>query len=503
MPAVGYGAVEGPSGAGEAPADEPADAGDRAATGSPVRYKWDRVLSKTHGLVADTAAFTQTAVGKVAQTAQGLVSAEADGPKEPEWHANGTIVGLVVDVGSTSGYYMFLILTMFFGLEANKADLLSCTVGDGQMQFKTWPQACLCEYTKAHLLVFPTLAVSVVLVIMARDLLQKRLYYGMLRNGGVVDFSHNTVFKDSLVLLLMVNFLHVVAHLALMYWVGTFETRSPPEDAPSVVAPGFLRHQAEAMQRRFSLENGNLHVLGFLWGTVMIPGTLVVVFVFLGYDIEKYLVPLSMYIHGLHDSVGPEEALNALVVFRDATAREVIQDPSGPVAEGSGTELDTQYKAIVDKASEMLGEKEGRKKDEERAAIGLHQALWPVALLLRSNTPDSDARTFRWLYLAFASASISMMVFGLLTLGPQMLADFLLATEEGKHQVFAQVPVLAYGIFLVFLVVKQFAGTFASHSVAKRMLANEGKETPNPAFSTSREALAAEGAGGDESHKTK
>jgi hypothetical protein len=421
-----------------------------------------------------------------------------DGLPEPEWHANGSIIGLLVDVGGTSGYYMFLILTMFFGLEANKGELLSCTVGAGAMQLATWPQACLCEYTKAHLLVFPTLSVSVVLVFMGRDLLQKRLYYGMLRNGGVVDFSHNKVFKDSLVLLLVVNYLHVIAHLALMYWVGNVEAHSPPQDEPSVVAPGFFRHQADAMRERFTVESGNLHVLGFLWGTVMIPGTLVVVFVFLGYDIEKTLVPLSMYVHGLHDSQAPEEALHALVVFRDATARAVIKDPSGPVATASGSDLDTQYRAVVEAAGQVP-----RSQDLECASIGLHEALWPVALLLRSNTPDSDARTFRWIYLAFASASISMMVFGTLALGPQLVKDLGRATQDGKRQVFAQVPVLACGILAVFWVVKQFVDTFFSYRPVKRMPACEGQEVPIDAFSTAREAPAAEGAGGAESHKTK
>ncbi|CAK0892470.1 unnamed protein product [Prorocentrum cordatum] len=275
-----------------------------------------------------------------------------DGPPEPEWHANGTIVGLLIDVGGTSGYYMFLILTMFFGLEANKDELLACHIGTGRMQLATWPQACLCEYTKAHLLIFPTLALSVVLVFMGRDLLQKRLYYGLLRSGGVVDFSQNKAFKDSLVLLFIVNYLHVVSHLALMYWVAR-PAYSHTEDDPSVAAPGFLRHQADAMRRNLALESGNLHALGFLWGTVMIPGTLVVVFVFLGYEIEKSLVPLSLYVHGLNDSQAPEAALQGLSVFRDASAKAVIEDPSGPVAAASGSDLDTQYRAVVDAASQV------------------------------------------------------------------------------------------------------------------------------------------------------
>jgi len=475
MPAVGYGAVEGPSGAGEALADEPEGSTEETEG-------WRRVtLAVEEG---------RRLLPKLSFN---------NGPREPEWHSNGTIVGLLVDVGGTSGYYMFLIVTMFFGLEANKDELLSCTVGSGDGQLKTWPQACFCEYTKAHLLVFPTLSVSVVLGIMARDLLQKRLYYGLLRNGGVVDFHHNKVFKDSLVLLLIVNYLHVVGHLALMYWVGRVAANSPPEDdLTSISDPGFFRHQADAMGKRFSLESGNFHALGFLWGTVMIPGTLVVVFVFLGYDIGKTLVPLSLYVHGLNDSESPQSSLQALSVFRDASAKAVVENPSGLVAAASGSDLDTQYRAVVEAASQVPPS-----QDLEGPSIGLSGAMWPAALLLRSNTPDSDARTFRWLWLALASVSISMMVFGTLTLGPQLVKDLRRAADEGKQQVFAQTPVLVCGILLVCSMVKQFFDTFFSYRPVKRRLACEGQETPIDAFSTAREAPEAADAGGPESHKTK
>jgi len=492
---VGYGAVEGPSGTGGARlAAELADAEAGAEEAplalqagcpspAPRRGGWTKVVQQGKRL-------SDAAVAA-------LPAFACDGPPEPEWHANGTIVGLLIDVGGTSGYYMFLILTMFFGLEANKDELLACHIGTGRMQLATWPQACLCEYTKAHLLIFPTLALSVVLVFMGRDLLQKRLYYGLLRSGGVVDFSQNKAFKDSLVLLFIVNYLHVVSHLALMYWVAR-PAYSHTEDDPSVAAPGFLRHQADAMRRNLALESGNLHALGFLWGTVMIPGTLVVVFVFLGYEIEKSLVPLSLYVHGLNDSQAPEAALQGLSVFRDASAKAVIEDPSGPVAAASGSDLDTQYRAVVDAASQVPPS-----QDFEGPSIGLREALWPVALLLRSNTPDRDARTFRWLWLALASASISMMVFGTLTLGPQLVHDLGRAQREGRGQVYAQVPVLACGILLVCSAVRQFAETFFSYRPVKRKSACEGQETPIDAFSTAREAPAAASASGAECPKTK
>jgi len=460
MPAVGYGAVEGPSGAGEALADEPEGTTEETEG-------WRRVtLAVEEG---------RRLLPKLSFN---------NGPREPEWHSNGTIVGLLVDVGGTSGYYMFLIVTMFFGLEANKDELLSCTVGSGDGQLKTWPQACFCEYTKAHLLVFPLLSLSVVLVIMGRDLLQKRLYYGLLRNGGVVGFSQNKAFSDSLVLLLIVNYLHVVGHLALMYWVGHVAAYSPSEDETSMMAPGFFRHQEDVMR-------GNLHALGFLWGTVLIPGTLVVVFVFLGYDIEKTLVPLSLYVHGLNGSEPP------LSAFRDASTKAVVEDPSGLVAAASGSELNTQYRVVVEAASQVPPA-----QDLEGPAIGLHGALWPVALLLRPSTPDRDAQNFRWLWLALAGVSISMMVFGTLTLGPQLVKDLRLAADEGKRQVFAQTPVLACGILLVCSVVKQFVDTLFSYLPVKRRPAGKGQEAPIDAFSTAREAPAAAGAGGAESHKT-
>lgn len=379
-----------------------------------------------------------------------------DGPKDPDWYFNGTITGLLVDVGSAGGYYMFLLLTMFFGLAGNRDELLHCGFGTGEADFRRFWQACLCEYTKAHLLVFPTIAVAVVMMYMGRDLLCKRLYYGLLRNGGVIDFSENKAFKDPLVLVIIVNYLHVVAHLSLMYWL--LNLRQDPQD-PQPHDTGLFRHTFEAPSR------ASKGAMGYLWGAVMIPGTLVIVFAYLGYDIETYLVPLSQYVHGLPRDKDAMEKLCSLHVFRDACVKIAVEDQEGPVATASGSDLDTQYTEVVAAARKVIEETDAQ---EVQASIGLLQSLWPTELLLRSNTPDVDAQYFRYLWVALAASGISFMIFALCSMVPGLLKDVKKLTSTNHQQAFAQVPVLLMSIVVVCLCTHSYVHTFKAFTPAKR-----------------------------------
>lgn len=421
-------------------------------------------------------------IKKIQQTAEDLQDALDANPECPEWYFNGTITGLLVDVGSTGGYTLFLLLTMFFGLEANRGELLDCTIGTGDLEMRSFWTACFCEYTKAHLLIFPTLCLSVVSLYIGRDVAQKRLYYGLLVNGGVIDFHKNKVFLDPLPLILIANYLHVITHLCLMFWLINIRNE---EDAKAHALgnmrsellhhePEFYRHEEEAKTPSWK----STAALGYLWGAVMIPGTLVIIFVVLGYNVETYLVPLSQYLQGVELSLptprspsqrvesartlSAESArdLSKLFVFRDACVKVALEDPNwnGRLRHSiCGLELDRQYEAVVQAAVEVSSKTRVRK---EHGAIRLLSAMWPTQLLLRWDTPGADARNFRLLWICLSLSGIAFMIFAVCSMLPGLAKDVHNAYENNHLAGCAQAPVLFMTFVVVVLCIITYVHTF-------------------------------------------
>jgi len=132
-------------------------------------------------------------------------------------------------------------------------------------------QDVVCETTKAFVRCFPVVSILVAVVVASQLILCQRLFYLMIRNGVLVDFQNLSPFKDPLFWWVLVNGVLAMSHF------------------------GFHMLVAEQMHiGKDNLENvvASLKQDAIFFG---LPAMFYVVFLYLSYDVEWLLLPLSKF----------------------------------------------------------------------------------------------------------------------------------------------------------------------------------------------------------------
>jgi hypothetical protein len=276
------------------------------------------------------------------------------------------------------------------------------------------------------------------MLLVGRLLIQKRLYYGLLRSGGVLQFSGNSCFRDRLVVFLILGALHCLVFMC-------------------VTSP-LLGQFVKFFQLAFNdTENGGdqtdnqklVDQTKMLYTLVAssIPIITITVGAYLTYDITSTLVPLSQYVQ---DAESAHTALNTLrpmheTLIRDLTLKEDLQSGNSPLgtawAHLGGTGI---IEAYVNS---------GTHDSAEPGHVDLRDSLWPAALLARGGVWKEGAASFEHAWLGFASISSIWTLNMVIYLLRFMLVDSL----EGFS--------LPRAIFVGVLVVHLLVLAVAAHAV--------------------------------------
>lgn len=335
-----------------------------------------------------------------------------------EWERRGTILGLLMDLGGRSSYQWMVILPMVFALYrwesyAHKPGFgpLECPKTEQHpLKFVIW-----CEYTKAYVEAFPLLAIVVLLLWTGRELLQKRYYYKMLKNLGVVQFGSNVLRKDPIGIILFVYFGHLVAHIIYLIYMAIHIE----ESLQDVADEGRNVRRTASQQVTLDLDHGIVKVpeeadphwqnVSIVITSMGVPATLLIVFFYLSYDIELTLVPLSEYTHACEKAKDDKSALGNLQVMPDRFAKAVLPDLQlQPLPAGS-----REWWPLSDWLVAVREEAARAKKTGELDSlptIGLMGSLWPGELLLGKRVDGRDALYFRLFWACFASAALFVTV---------------------------------------------------------------------------------------------
>merc|ERR1719265_495601 len=118
-----------------------------------------------------------------------------------------------MSVGIAAGKNLVALLLLFWQLFKQRTFLMNCD----KRVIGNWTY--LCEYTKTFIRCFPLLGAIVVLCIASRQLLQQRMYYGLLKRGALLDFSNSKAWYDPLFFMLVISFLHGIGHFTLDLFV--------------------------------------------------------------------------------------------------------------------------------------------------------------------------------------------------------------------------------------------------------------------------------------------
>lgn len=347
---------------------------------------------------------------------QGL--ATQDGiPKPPaEWESRGTILGLLIDVGSASASKAFLLVTLTVSVRKHSSEYMQCSQAD--LHLKGFSERLICEYTKAYVFTFPALATVVLLLLVGRDLLQKRIYYGLLKAGGVLSFTGNAAWKDPLVLALCVNCLHCMWYLCFQINVRSRAVKS--SEAALVQLVGMDSATALGSQSTALAMDGNGVMALVLLLTTFFPIILLIIFFFLAYDMEKSLVPLSEYLNAFEDEEHDVTSMPQLCVCKDSVAKHMMQLNQDLITATEGN-LAKVYEGIVagyvkkkaDFRPSALAQ--GSSQHPSRwvslPSIGLMRALWPAELLMRRDLVGASVRHFQHMWIGFMAVALGWLTY--------------------------------------------------------------------------------------------
>jgi hypothetical protein len=322
------------------------------------------------------------------------------GPKkapEPKFHQNrpwefrGTICGLLIDVGSRTASQVMMLIPMVGSVLLGEGAGLRCSE-------KVYPKSLapdgawmvyVCEYLSAFSKAYPVLAATAVMLITGRNLLQKRLYYGMLQSGGVVTFGQNNPLKDILFWFLVASYGHCVAYLGLICFVFNkdgelyFHETGKLEDG--------------TLKSELKMGDEELQMILQVCTLLLIPGAFFLIFFYGGYDIEGTLVPLSQYIHDAKDVAADKEdakkSLSQLRMLSDSITKVVLEDFEDQIFATAG---DYEGKCMEVKKMSLRAEEEYVKEDLPQ--IPLFESMWPGQLLLKPDIKGDLADNFKLLW---------------------------------------------------------------------------------------------------------
>jgi len=366
-----------------------------------------------------------------------------------EWESYGSASALLIDVASSSGYYFVLLVCVFLSMRAGEDNYVTSGCdGEGLGLFTVYA----CEYTKAYVRCFPELALSILLLFIFRNISSKRIYYYMLKVGGVIDFRTRQAWRDPLVQLLTFCWLHCLGHAAIAFSLAEINENHLVNVAEQIVSPrpGHASTDKETA-------NSNVLVFIDLMAFLVLPCTLFLVFLYLSYDIEKSLIPLSQYVHSMAPSSNADTGKLELSVLRDDVAKVILEEHQSDIRgkrrsgmEGDCIELIRIYK------------QEWRRWGNQAPCpplVSLFSSMWPARLQLVQRSEPGWKR-FAALWFGLLIPSLLLLISVEWFLGNRVWMD-LVAIKAGKNSAIVEMTIEAAHFIVVALIFGKLVQTIA------------------------------------------
>jgi len=322
---------------------------------------------------------------------------EEEKPRK-EWIKRGELLALLVGAGMTIWMQSIPLVAMVGHAAVHTGHWFPCEAG-GAYDLSA-VDAILCGWTQGFTCSFAPFALTVMNLYIGRDLLQKRLYYGLLRQQGVLQFASNNPLTDPLSLLVFVAYAHVILYLVfIIYATGLLSSDDSAfllQHGRGVIGgSGDTDNLKETLLARDSYAMRQVMELVSFY---VLPATLFVVFFFCGYDIEFSLVPLSQYVHDEVEA-GDQDSLSKLSILQDSHAKALIEEKAADMLALAG-----------DHEDEFVQVLEHYKLADNSEALGtvyMIDSLWPAYILLPNEAAQCrSAKIFRWLYLFYTICAV-------------------------------------------------------------------------------------------------
>lgn len=322
-----------------------------------------------------------------------------------EWEKNAAPLQLLISVGLNVGRNLVALLLLFWQLFEHRSFIMTC---DSRV-IGNW--SYLCEYTKAYVRCFPLLGAMVVLMIAFRQLLQQRIYYGLLKRGALLDFHNTKAWQDPLFYILVISFLQGSCHHVLDICIDDH-----PYHHPDVIPGAPAQSEWQGETRSWVMNS-------------VVPSLVFFAFLVSSYDLESQLVPLSKY---FEESPIMARQIAARMPFLDeGEVQKVIPSLSLKTSDEKTT-LEAVYREIIEKTPELWEDDKQDAKSPKGIQWHLFRTLWPSKVLLDRKLTCVESREF-WRLLTFIGAVNNTIMIGVASYFCYRVYEDCVDVYQGQH----------------------------------------------------------------------
>eukprot|EP00421_Protoceratium_reticulatum_P049223 CAMPEP_0168431960 /NCGR_PEP_ID=MMETSP0228-20121227/38650_1 /TAXON_ID=133427 /ORGANISM="Protoceratium reticulatum, Strain CCCM 535 (=CCMP 1889)" /LENGTH=408 /DNA_ID=CAMNT_0008446083 /DNA_START=31 /DNA_END=1254 /DNA_ORIENTATION=+ len=283
------------------------------------------------------------------------------------------------------------LVLLYWSIGIKRESLMECDA-------RVLPFASLfaCEYTKAFVRAFTMFALNIALAVAMRMILQERIYYGLLRAGGLLDFANAAPLQDPLLWLLATSLLHGVLHFGLKYWHSdAFVSATLQDDM----------EEASTVARVF-----------------LAPALIFMMLFYSSSDIESSLIPLNKYFEEdwqyAKRTLGSIEPMDERAVRRELEGRDVVGEAREPT-------IGAVYGKIIQEYPGFAGQPETRHK--------FYAEMWPAQVLLDPRLQDASSRSFRFMFMVFLAICVPVHLVSIVVMAGQAWKDIYVDVWTNKQ----------------------------------------------------------------------
>lgn len=229
---------------------------------------------------------------------------------------------------------------------------------------------------------------TVVMIVAGRQLLQFRIYYGLLKRGALLDYHNTKAWQDPLFFILVVSFMHGIGHFVMDLFIQ--DDYHTTDLIPGAPAANQMQEEMKSMFKHFIL-----------------PSVVFFAFLISSYDLEAQLLPLSKY---FEENPALARQTAARMPFLDEGEVQKVIPKLSLKTSSETTTLNAVYLELIEKTPELFHEE---KKERSGIHWNLFKSLWPAKILLDPKLTCDESRSFRRLvmFTSFLSLLLTTAIF--------------------------------------------------------------------------------------------
>lgn len=301
-----------------------------------------------------------------------------------EWVALGSPWSLMLTAAKELLREVAALGLIIFSVFTSHDYLMSC---DTRQADVTCFLGTLCEYTKAYVRCFPLLALTLAMMVAARQFMQHRMYYQLLRHGAILDIENFNPLSDPLFLIMIWSAANAILHFVINLWHAHN-----------------LSQIHKLLDKNFMQEASQTTVF------YIMPTIFFVLYLFYAYDTEAFLLPLNKYVEA-----DPEYARKAMdkmpFLQEDAVAAAVAElCPIGLPSLLPEDQEEAAYRMLIERAHAKALEAETNPAVvPPLSRWRLVSTMWPAQFLLHFSFKDDESKTFRRTWYMFSALVLAVM----------------------------------------------------------------------------------------------